>query len=197
MGKIITVDFRQDTLFAIERDDGVFIAIKPICETLGLAWNGQLERIKRDAILSEGMRVIRIPSPGGSQESACLSLDLVNGWLFTIDDARIKDEEVRQKVLAYKRECYGVLFKHFYGKAEQVLHGQAIDPPQATEEAEGPKIRMVTEARHTFGNPSAAQLWFKLGLPVVPAMLHDPRQPGLFDYSAIKPAPSNEDDKAA
>ena len=30
MGQIITVNFRNDTLFAVERDDGVFVAAKPI-----------------------------------------------------------------------------------------------------------------------------------------------------------------------
>ncbi|MRN76835.1 MULTISPECIES: phage antirepressor N-terminal domain-containing protein [unclassified Brucella] len=41
MSKIITVDFRNDTLFAVERDDGVFVAVKPICDTLGLSWGSQ------------------------------------------------------------------------------------------------------------------------------------------------------------
>jgi hypothetical protein len=36
MGKIVTVDFRNDTLFAVERDDGVFVALKPICDSLGI-----------------------------------------------------------------------------------------------------------------------------------------------------------------
>jgi hypothetical protein len=188
MGKIITVDFRQDTLFAIERDDGVFVALKPICETLGLDWKAQHRRLSSDAILSEGMVMTAIPSPGGTQETTCLRLDLVNGWLFTIDDSRVKDEVVRQKVLAYKRECYSVLFQHFYGKVAQPS-GATIDTSKSTEEADGPKVRMVTEARHTFGNQSAAQLWFLLGLPKVPAMTHDPRQPSLFNYEAIKSAP--------
>jgi hypothetical protein len=43
---------------------------------------------------------------------------------------------------------------------------------------------MVTEARHTFGIPAAAQLWIKLGLPTVPAMLHDPAQGDLFRRAA-------------
>jgi hypothetical protein len=186
MSNIVTVDFRNDTLFAVERDDGVFVAVKPISDALGLKWASQHDRLNRDPILSEGILVMGIPSVGGMQETTCLKLELVNGWLFTIDESRVKDEETRQKVLAYKRECYQTLFRHFYGHGKRA-QGETINPPQDTEEAEGPKVRLVTEARHTFGIQSAAQLWFKLGLPVVPAMLHDPRQISI-DYSGIKPA---------
>lgn len=176
MTKIITVEFRNDTLFAIERDDGMFVAVKPICDSLGIEWRKQQERLRRDPILSEGITMVVIPSHGGPQETTCLRLDLVNGWLFTIDESRVKDEETRQKVLTYKRECYAVLFRHFFGKAERTV---------AAEGAEGPKVRMVTETRNTFGVRSAAQLWFKLGLPIVPAMLHDQDQVE-FDYRQIK-----------
>jgi hypothetical protein len=42
------------------------------------------------------------------------------------------------------------------------------------------KVRLVSEARQTFGTPSAAQLWMQLGLPTVPAMMQPPRQGDLF-----------------
>lgn len=182
MGKIITVDFRSDTLFAVERDDGVFVALKPIVQALGLDWKAQHRRVSEDAVLREGMVTMTMPSVGGMQETTCLRLDLVNGWLFTIDESRVKDEEVRQRVLMYKRECHSVLFEHFYGK--QIKPATLID--DEPNENEGVKIRLVNESRQVFGTQAAAQLWFKLGLPVVPAMMHDPRQITLFDYSAIK-----------
>jgi hypothetical protein len=127
-----------------------------------------------------------MPSIGGPQETTLLKLELVNGWLFGIDESRVKDEETRQRVLAYKRECYQVLFQHFYGRT----HGAAkAADVEGTAESEATRLRMVSESRHVFGNQAAAQLWFRLGLPVVPAMLHDPRQPDLFAYPAIKAAP--------
>lgn len=197
MGKIITVDFRSDTLFAAERDDGVFVAVTPICQALGLNANKQRERIQNDQILREGGTVTVFPSAGGMQETYCLRLDLVNGWLFTIDESRIKDPAVRERVLTYKRECYGVLFQHFYGKHERHERpADLIEPPTATEEPEGPKVRLVTEARHTFGPQAAGQLWFKLGLPVVPAMYHDPRQGELLRYDQIKTSEAPEAEAA-
>lgn len=193
MGKLITVDFRNDTIFAVERDDGIFVAIKPICETLGIKWSAQHERIKNDVILSEGILVTGIPSAGGSQETTCLRLDLVNGWLFTIDESRVRDEDTRQKVLTYKRECHAVLFRHFFGKSVSA----AADEDEAPQESETTKIRLVHEGRQVFGNAAAAQLWFKLGLPVVPAMIRDDRQ-AEFSYTAVKTIPDKPaEDKAA
>lgn len=188
MGNIITVNFRGDELYGFENDDGIFVALKPIVESMGMDWNGQYQRVKRDPILSEGMCIMHIPfGRGGAQEAACLKLELVNGWLFTIDTSRIKDDSVREKVIVYQRECYSVLARHFLGKnaGVQPKKAEVVDDAQ---ENENVKLRMVTESRQVFGNQAAAQLWFRLGLPVVPAMLHDPRQLNLLDYSMVKSA---------
>jgi hypothetical protein len=94
MGNIITVNFRGDHLYGFENDDGTFVALKPIVESMGLDWSAQLKRVKRDPILSEGMAIMATPfGRGGDQEVACLKLDLVNGWLFTIDDERRKERQ--------------------------------------------------------------------------------------------------------
>lgn len=185
-GNVITVNFRQDTLFAVERDDGVYVAIKPICDSLGLNWSGQFSRLKDDPVLAEGVCVIQIPSPGGAQETTCLKMELVNGWLFKVDSRRVKDEDTRRKLLTYQRECHQVLFEHFYGKRKPAP--ESLPEGEETSENENLKLRHVTECRQVFGTQAASQLWFKLGLPIVPAMLQDPRQMTIFEYQAIKPA---------
>jgi len=174
--RVTAVDFHQDTLFAVEQQDGVFVAITPICHALGVDAKRQRDRIQRDPILSEGGTMMALPSAGGMQETFCLRLDLVNGWLFGIDESLVRDDETRQKVLTYKRECYAALFSHYYDRR---------DIP--TDEPDAPKVRAVTEARHTFGVPAAAQLWLRLKLPVVPAMLHAPGQGELMEFR--QPAP--------
>lgn len=65
------------------------VALKPIVEGMGLAWNAQLERVKRDGVLSEGMVVIPIPSAGGSQDATVIPLSRLNGFLFGIDENRV------------------------------------------------------------------------------------------------------------
>lgn len=67
-----TVTFYNDQITAVRLTDGrIFVPIRPICESLGLAWNAQFERIGRDAVLStevQGIRVTRTPEKGSTQE---------------------------------------------------------------------------------------------------------------------------------
>ena len=195
MGEIVPVNFRGDTLYGFRQDDADYMALKPIVEAMGLDWSAQLKRVKRDPILSEGMAMMATPfGRGGDQEAVCLKLDLVNGWLFTIDASRIKDDAVRDRVLVYQRECYGVLHAHFADK--RVGHDTANDtePDETPTFSEG--MKAVTEARHTFGIQAARQMWMKMHLPVVPAMLEpQPYQPPLFSYEAVKR--DDEEEKAA
>ena len=186
MTSIVTVDFRGDTLFGFHEGENIFVGLKPIVEAMGLDWSAQLKRVKRDPILSEGMAMMATPfGRGGDQEAVCLRLDLVNGWLFTIMTDRIKDEGVREKVITYQRECYRVLNDHFAGKRKS---SEAMMMDDEVSESESTRLKMVTESRQTFGTQAAAQLWFQLGLPVVPAMLQDPRQANLFALDSVKHA---------
>ncbi|MEO1102354.1 MAG: phage antirepressor N-terminal domain-containing protein [Pseudomonadota bacterium] len=185
MGNIVTVDFRGDQLCAFERDDGVFVALRPIVEAMGLNWSGQLQRLRRDTILSEGVCIMHTPLVlGGDQEAVCLKLELVNGWLLTIDDSRIKDDEIRERVLTYKRECYKVLFDHFYKGARRPEEID-VEPDDARKAPVGERLKQVTEARHTFSTGAAREMWFKLGLPVTPSMLKADPQPDFFEPDKV------------
>ena len=173
MSKLITVDFHDDTLFALDTPEGVFVAVSPICQRLGIDPQKQRKRIAEDPILSEGVCQAVYPSAGGGQETAGLRLDLIHGWLFTINEKLIRDDDARARVLTYKRECYGVLFQHFYGSRAQA---QPLAPAPVREEPVPVRRQLVTEARQTFGARAAGSLWFALGLPIVPEMREPSRQ---------------------
>jgi hypothetical protein len=162
MTKIMAVDFRGAEIVGVELEGVVFVVLKPVVEAMGLAWNGQLERIKRDPVLSEGMRMIRIPfMRGGDQDAVTLRLDRVHGWLFTIDSRRVRDE-IRELVQNYQRDCYDVLYRHFYGDRDKLI--------KEANEVTSLNLRLCTESRYIHGIRAADQLWEKLGLPRVPAM---------------------------
>lgn len=201
MGTITTVNFRNDTLFAVERDDGVFVAIKPICDSLGIDWKAQRNRIDRTAVLAKGRVITTLPSVGGPQETVCLRLDLINGWLFGIDASRVRAES-QDLVAAYQEECHAVLFRHFYGRSmDQRVSGAPAEHVGEPRSDEPMNIRrqLVAEARQTHSVQAARELWFKLGLPTVPAMYADPRQSDFFTYTAIRrdATDAGEEEKAA
>ena len=120
MNAITTIDFNGQSLITIEKDGIAYTAIKPICENIGLHWRGQRERILREEVLSEGVRVIRTPSAGGDQDMLCLPIEYLNGWLFGVDTKRVKPE-IKPALLMYKKECYKVLHDYWHT-------GAAIDP---------------------------------------------------------------------
>lgn len=111
------VQFYNDQLTAIRVDSGnVFIPVRPICELLGIDWNGQRRRINRDAVLKTEMRTVDVTSTEGSRQVTrgvlCLPLDFISGFLFGINAARVRDD-LRDRVIRYQRECYKVLAEAF------------------------------------------------------------------------------------
>ena len=172
---IAIIDFYGDELVAIANDNGKYVAIKPICDSLGLGWSSQLKRLKRDTILSENTIMMTTPFNPNGQEMVGLEITFVNGWLLSIDESRVKDDFVKEKVLRYKRECYKVLFEHFNGR-------QVSNEMQAPDRADvmyiecgtikiplqefNSKLRAVDTARQIYGIKYAQELWKQLELPV-------------------------------
>lgn len=163
------IDFHGDELLAIENDKGKFVAIKPICESLGIGWSSQLKRIKRSTILSEAMVIMTTAFNPNGQEMVGMDINFVNGWLFGIDETRIKDENTRKQVLNYQRECYRVLYEHFNGirnesstESAYITH-DGIQTPLSVYTA---KLRTVESAKQILGIQQAQALWRELGLPV-------------------------------
>jgi hypothetical protein len=118
-----TVIFYDDEVTAVlVEQDGrqtVYVPIRPICEFLGVDWRSQYNRIRRDPVLSKyftGVVITTTPDPdrggGGPQTTNCLPLDYLNGFLFGINAARVK-EEVREQLIRYQEECYRVLAQAF------------------------------------------------------------------------------------
>lgn len=104
------VPFHGHQLLTVKDGDTIRVAMKPICEAIGLQWEAQLKRIKRDDVLGTCMSMMDIQLPGDAQrrEIVTLPLDYLNGWLFGIDTARVKPE-LKDRLIAYKRECFSAL----------------------------------------------------------------------------------------
>jgi hypothetical protein len=89
------------------------IAIKPICEALGIDAKAQREKIERDPILSSVRGLSTSTGADGKQyEMVTIPFMFVFGWLFTIDPRNVKPEAA-DAVTKYKLECYKALYEHF------------------------------------------------------------------------------------
>ena len=72
------VDFYGDELRVYVLDGEPYVPLRPICDFLGVSWSGQSERVKRDAVLSEAVRFVRVTRTnlaGGRPELLCLPLE--------------------------------------------------------------------------------------------------------------------------
>jgi hypothetical protein len=116
------VNFYDQEITAVLVEQGerrqVYVPLRPICDSLGVDWSGQRQRILRDPVLSEALQpcVVVTPTQGEQpdqrREVQCLPLDYLNGWLFGINANRVKDE-IRDRLIRYQKECYQVLAEAF------------------------------------------------------------------------------------
>ena len=117
------------------------IAIKPICEALGVDAKAQRERIQSDPILSSvGGLSTSTGSDGKEYEMFTIPFEYVFGWLFRIDSRNVK-ESARESVLKYQVECYHALYNHFTAYADFVEKKQIAIEKQ---------LKIVEEASQNF-----------------------------------------------
>jgi hypothetical protein len=103
------LEFRGKTLLMVNKDGIVWIAIKPICEAIGVNYKQHHANLIEDPILGPASCKHRMQIPNDQpRQMTCLPESLIYGWIFSISS---KSPEL----VEYKRECYNVLFNHFHG----------------------------------------------------------------------------------
>ena len=58
MSNIQMINFNNQQLLTVEKDGIKYVAVKPICENLGLDWSSQKKRIERDDVLNSTMVIM-------------------------------------------------------------------------------------------------------------------------------------------
>lgn len=117
------VTFYHDQIVAVQMEDGtVYVPIRQMCDLLGIGYQGQIDRIRRDPVLQKYEALIELErdeagSKGGAQSTNCLSLRFVPGWLFGITASRVR-EEVRDKLILYQEQVYEVIWQAFRDEIE-------------------------------------------------------------------------------
>ncbi|MBB1485790.1 phage antirepressor N-terminal domain-containing protein [Oceanospirillum sediminis] len=125
--QISTVDFHGQPISVIPHNNQLYVAIKPICENMGIQWHAQRKRIQRDEVLSSVESIMdSTAADGKNYKYTCLPLEFINGWLFGVDTNRVKPE-IRENILQYKRECFKVL-SDYWQKGFSVNPRSPISP---------------------------------------------------------------------
>lgn len=95
-------------------DEQHFVAVRPICQALGIDPSPQIRDLKKDGILGSTVvnMLTTVAADGKQREMVCIPLKFVFGWLFTIDDDKVKPE-ARESLRKYKLLCYEALYERF------------------------------------------------------------------------------------
>lgn len=127
------VNFHDQPIVAVEHEGQQYVAMKNIVENLEVDWKSQYDKIKTHPVMSKGMGIIPIPSQGGIQDTFCLKLNFLNGWLLTIDPRKVRPE-IRARLIQYQEECFDVLYRYFTNQRQI--------PAQQSSEARQRSIRL-------------------------------------------------------
>ncbi len=121
---LVHVPFYGTILFLVDVNGEPYTPMKPIVDGMGLDWRSQQRKL---ASLQErwGMVIMTIPSEGGAQETLCMPLRKLPGWLMSIQVSRLKPE-IREKALAFQNECDDVLWEYW-------TKGIAVNPRGVSE----------------------------------------------------------------
>ncbi len=89
------------------------IAIKPICQALGIDFKSQYDKLKMDPILNSTMVLSTIVAMDQKErEMVTIPMKYVFGWLFRIDSRNV-NADAREAVLKYQLQCYDALYAYF------------------------------------------------------------------------------------
>lgn len=101
------------------------VAVKPICEALGIDPESQRKKISGDEILgSTTVLSTAVGADGKERQMTTIPFKYVFGWLFSINPKNVAPE-AKEIVIRYKMECYDALYNYFTGYADFVVQRQA------------------------------------------------------------------------
>ena len=152
----------------LEVVQGEMIALKPLCEAIGIDDSGQRQKLEKLEWAVKGVT----PSTGAdgkTYQMFTIHKDSVPMWLATIPVSRLKNEEAKQMLIAYQKEAAKALNDYF-------TRGVAVNPRlpiASTLEAE--RLALIATARDLgFIDPqhadAQAQIQLAIGLGQAPAI---------------------------
>lgn len=107
------LDFNGKSIYLLSANGTWYIAIKPICEALGVDYENQRRLLQKDQHLNQlPSKHTVVATDGKPREMVCLPEMFIYGWLFSL---KSKSEALAQ----YKLECYKILYNHFHGTITQ------------------------------------------------------------------------------
>jgi hypothetical protein len=152
MGKVLLaiaqalISFHHDKILGVRLPDGrIGVTLLSLCKMLKIAKHGQMERIRRDEVLSKYLVLVIIETARGPQAVEVLIAQAIPTWLTGLQPSMVAPEK-RAMILALKEEAVEVLYRHFF-------HIDQAPPPQPDTPKAAPDspAQMIADAVQTIG----------------------------------------------
>lgn len=111
------------------------VALRPACEQLGIAFARQFSKLKKKHWATVTLKAT-VGADGKKREMTMVSRDTFTMWLATLEPSRVKEEDARQKVIAFQKEAVAALDAYFH-------EGGAINPRATDDQVQ----RLINHAR--------------------------------------------------
>lgn len=148
--RAITVPFHGADLYVVEHNGQPYTPMKPIVQAMGLDWGSQFRKVAANEA-RWGVTTMVMPSAatvvdstmvgsadGKSRALTCIPVRKVAAWLTTIEPGKVKNPEVRARVIQYQNECDDALWQYWNEgialnpRAYSFQPGQTLSAEQAT-----------------------------------------------------------------
>ena len=150
------IPFHSQSIPAYQNEDGeAYVALKPICENMGIDFNGQYQRLKRAEWATMCM-THTVGADGKTRDMVAIDRQTFAMWLATIDTPRIKDEDAKRLVVLYQQEAAKVLERHFFGTRQRNTEDERLLREMVAVSARLEEtLRKLTEVLATIGAATA------------------------------------------
>ena len=118
---LVTIPFNNTDLLAhVDEQGNKWVAVRPICEGMGMDWSGQVKKLNNNPKFSCG-DMSTTGSDSKTYKMKALPIKQVNTWLSEINASRCK-ESIRPAILQYQAECMDVLYSYWNEGAAVNMH---------------------------------------------------------------------------
>lgn len=113
MSALIPINFRGGTMQAVREGDSVLVAVRPVCDAIGIDPDGQQQRLQRQPWATTCMTQV-VAQDGKLREMLTVDRRTFTMWLATIDTSRLRSEDARNTLTIFQREAADALDAYFH-----------------------------------------------------------------------------------
>lgn len=115
-----------EVLFMVdETNKVVYVPIRPVCSTLGINSQTQVDRIQKDEQYEGAIEELLVPTAGGRQEMVCLRAKEAAWWVFSIAPKRLPPH-LRDNLAAMKQALMDAADRLLFGDLSEVVQAGAV-----------------------------------------------------------------------